>query len=237
MLQTYGSPELEAAFLDSLTVGDFEPVEPPASSDRCGRIGESRLANRRIRLGKSASSGWCIGELTGSANLLRLPSMPDSLAGRVERIELHGFSQGELAGHSESFIDRLLAGERFTSHVSALHRHHYLQRAAAGGYPEALARPEGRRRDIWFDNYADGIVRREAADLTGAPHWHDRRAVGRSPRGGAHGRRVDSVSSTSPSRGWRGSTCVRATAPARPSFPGSARATGCSASPAAVRHQ
>jgi len=104
--------------------------------------------------------------LTGSANLLRLPSMPDSLAGRVERIELHGFSQGELAGHRESFIDRLLAGERFTIHTSALHRHHYLQRAAAGGYPEALARPEGRRRDAWFDNYADGIVRREAEELT-----------------------------------------------------------------------
>lgn len=104
--------------------------------------------------------------LTGSANLLRLPSLPDSLAGRVERIELHGFSQGELAGHRESFIDRLLAGERFTTHTSALHRHHYLQRAAAGGYPEALARPEGRRRDAWFDNYADGVVRREAEELT-----------------------------------------------------------------------
>lgn len=104
--------------------------------------------------------------LTGSANLLRLPSMPDSLAGRVERIELHGFSQGEIAGHRESFVDRLLAGERFTTHESVLHRHHYLQRAASGGYPEALARPEGRRRDAWFDNYADGIVRREAEDLT-----------------------------------------------------------------------
>lgn len=104
--------------------------------------------------------------LTGSANLLRLPSMPDSLAGRVERIELHGFSQGELAGHRESFVDRLLAGERFARHTSTLHRHHYLQRAVAGGYPEALARPEGRRRDAWFDNYADGIVRREAEELT-----------------------------------------------------------------------
>lgn len=104
--------------------------------------------------------------LTGSANLLRLPSMPDSLAGRVERNELHGFSQGELDGHQESFIDRLLVGERFTNHTSNLHRHHYLLRATAGGYPEALARPEGRRRDSWFDNYADGIVRREAEELS-----------------------------------------------------------------------
>ena len=47
--------------------------------------------------------------ITGSANLLKLRGTEESLAGRAETIVLYGFSQGELAGHREDFIDRALA--------------------------------------------------------------------------------------------------------------------------------
>lgn len=105
--------------------------------------------------------------ITGSADLLRLPAAQDSLAGRLERIELHSFSQGELAGHVEAFIDRVLGGERFVTHRSVLTRVDYLQRALAGGYPEALSRPVGRRREAWLDSYVDGIVKRDAREISG----------------------------------------------------------------------
>ena len=36
--------------------------------------------------------------LTGSVNLLRLPGMQDSLAGRPENVDLYGFGQGEALG-------------------------------------------------------------------------------------------------------------------------------------------
>jgi predicted AAA+ superfamily ATPase len=104
--------------------------------------------------------------LTGSANLLRLPAMQDSLAGRAENVDLFGFSQGELAGVQEQFADRLLGGETFLAHRSDLVRGDYLQRACAGGYPEALARA-GRRRSAWFDNYLRRIVERDAPDVSG----------------------------------------------------------------------
>lgn len=104
--------------------------------------------------------------LTGSANLLRLPAAQDSLAGRAESVELHGFSQGELAGHAERFIDRLLAGDQFFDHTSTLGRSDYLERAAAGTYPEALSRPVGRRRNQWLDNYVNRIVERDALDVS-----------------------------------------------------------------------
>ncbi|MGH3505127.1 MAG: ATP-binding protein, partial [Nocardioidaceae bacterium] len=108
--------------------------------------------------------------LTGSANLLRLPAMQDSLAGRAESVDLFGFSQGELSGHREQFIDRLLAGETFLGHASTLTRNDYLERACAGGYPEALARPHGRRRSAWLDNYIKRIVERDAADISALQH-------------------------------------------------------------------
>ncbi|GAB7006411.1 ATP-binding protein [Nocardioides sp. AN3] len=104
--------------------------------------------------------------VTGSADLLRLPAAQDSLAGRAESIELHGFSQGELAGHRETFLDRLLAGELFVDGESSLTRHDYLERAIAGGYPEALARTPGRRRNAWLDNYLRRIVERDAPDVS-----------------------------------------------------------------------
>lgn len=104
--------------------------------------------------------------LTGSANLLRLPAMQDSLAGRAESLDLFGFSQGELAGHREQFLDRLLGGESFVTHTSQLTRHDYLDRACAGGYPETLARAPGRRRAAWLDNYVQRIIERDAADIS-----------------------------------------------------------------------
>ena len=104
--------------------------------------------------------------LTGSANLLRLPAMQDSLAGRAESVDLFGFSQGELVGRRERFVDRLLAGEMFVGHDGSLSRADYLDRACAGGYPEALSRT-GRRRAAWWDNYVRRIVERDAPDVSG----------------------------------------------------------------------
>jgi len=111
--------------------------------------------------------------ITGSANLLRMPAMQDSLAGRAENLDLFGFSQGELSRARETFIDRVLDGDLFVGHRSALTRQDYLERACAGGYPEALGRPAGRRRTAWFDNYVSRIVGRDAADISGLQRLSD----------------------------------------------------------------
>jgi predicted AAA+ superfamily ATPase len=105
--------------------------------------------------------------ITGSANLLHLPAAQDSLAGRAETVELYGLSQGELAGRVETFVDFLFSGQRLTGHRSALTRADYLERACAGGYPEALQRAVGRRRSAWFRNYVARLVERDAQDVSG----------------------------------------------------------------------
>lgn len=104
--------------------------------------------------------------LTGSANLLQLPATEDSLAGRAESLELFGFSQGELEGVTETFVDRLFAGDLFLGHESELARHDYLARACTGSYPEAVSRKSARRRNAWLDNYVDRIVKRDAMDVS-----------------------------------------------------------------------
>jgi uncharacterized protein len=104
--------------------------------------------------------------LTGSANLLQLPATEDSLAGRAESLELFGFSQGELDGVTETFIDQLFAGDLFLGHESDLTRHDYLARACAGSYPEAVSRNSTRRRNAWLDNYVDRIIKHDAMDVS-----------------------------------------------------------------------
>lgn len=103
--------------------------------------------------------------VTGSASLLRMPTVQDSLAGRAVSVELHGFSQGELRGQVEHFIDRAFAGDRFLDHHSALTKTDYVEIITAGTYPEAISLPAGRTRDRWFDGYLSRIIERDAPDI------------------------------------------------------------------------
>lgn len=102
--------------------------------------------------------------LTGSANVLLLPALADSLAGRVGIIRLHPLAQCELADHRPHFLDRLFAGafktQKFERLGVAL-----AERIAAGGYPAALARPSSRRRAVWYRDYLETLVQRDVRDL------------------------------------------------------------------------
>ena len=111
--------------------------------------------------------------VTGSANLLRLPAVKDSLAGRAVGVELHGFSQGELCGHVEHFIDRAFAGDDFGGYQSTRTRADYLDAITAGSYPEAVALPAGRNRDRWFDSYLSRIVERDAPEVSDSRRLDD----------------------------------------------------------------
>ena len=104
--------------------------------------------------------------LTGSANLLRLPVIEDSLAGRAESVDLFGFSQGERAGFKEHFLERAFEGDPFTNVTGSLNRSDYLTVVCDGGYPEAVARTSQPRRNAWFDNYVQRILTRDAADVS-----------------------------------------------------------------------
>jgi uncharacterized protein len=103
--------------------------------------------------------------LTGSARLLGLRSLPDSLIGRSETIELWPFSQGEIEGHVEDFVDRLFADSPLPSRDSEATKWDYLERALAGGYPEATKRI-GVRREKFFDSYVNDLIDRDITQLS-----------------------------------------------------------------------
>lgn len=104
--------------------------------------------------------------LTGSADVLTLPRVAETLAGRVEVLRLWPLSQGEIEGRRESFLDSLLAGapDALGSKCSAPSKDDLQARIAAGGFPEAVTRT-GVRRRRWFDSYLDTMLQREVRDL------------------------------------------------------------------------
>ena len=103
--------------------------------------------------------------LTGSANVLLLPRLSESLVGRMEIVTLWPFSQGELAGTRETLIERLFAA-KFTLPASAeFNRSDLLQRLLLGGYPEVMTRTDVERRQSWFGSYLTTLLQRDVREF------------------------------------------------------------------------
>lgn len=105
--------------------------------------------------------------LAGSANILLLPRLSESLAGRMEVLTLWPFSQGEKVGFLEGFVDAL-----FSTHpkwpVTKSHtvpRDQLFRIILAGGYPPAAARSVGARRGAWFQSYLMTILQSDVRDI------------------------------------------------------------------------
>ena len=103
--------------------------------------------------------------LTGSADVLALPRVSESLAGRMEVLTLWPLSQGELAGRSEGFIDALFAAGNVGPGGSGEARADLVERALRGGFPEAVARRDPERRRTWFRSYVTTMLERDVRDL------------------------------------------------------------------------
>ncbi|MCF7949723.1 MAG: ATP-binding protein [Spirochaetia bacterium] len=101
--------------------------------------------------------------LTGSSNLMTLPSVSDSLSGRVEIQKLRPLSQGELAGSSEGFMDALF--EKVPEIEGDEDVKKLLRRIITGGYPEAVARSSHSRRTTWFESYVSTVLSRDVREV------------------------------------------------------------------------
>lgn len=102
--------------------------------------------------------------LTGSANVLTLPKVADSLAGRMETIQMLPLARAEIAGHSPSFLEGLFDG-KLKSQPNAVVGDDLVQLVLLGGFPEALSRENERRRQDWARAYLTSILTRDLRDI------------------------------------------------------------------------
>jgi predicted AAA+ superfamily ATPase len=102
--------------------------------------------------------------LTGSANLLTIPKVADSLAGRMEIVPLLPLAQAEIRGHGSTFLDMAFAG-RVLPPKAVLLGSALIDAVLVGGYPEMLERLDPRRRSVWARDYVRALVERDIRDI------------------------------------------------------------------------
>jgi predicted AAA+ superfamily ATPase len=104
--------------------------------------------------------------LTGSANLLQLPHLPDSLAGRMECLYLHPLTESEKSRAPGEFLARLLAHD-WSDHLlreEAMAPSTLPGRIVSGGYPEPQGRGYARARQ-WHRQYLRAVIDRDVHDV------------------------------------------------------------------------
>ena len=102
--------------------------------------------------------------LTGSANLMTLPRVADSLAGRMAAIDLLPLSPAEVRATPSNFLAQAFHG-RAPKVGPLIIGPDLVSTVLAGGYPEALKRTSWPRRQAWHLDYVRAIVQRDVRDI------------------------------------------------------------------------
>lgn len=155
---------LAAALADPL--GFVALGDRPLVIDEVQRGGESLVRAIKAQVDEDRRPGQFV--LTGSSNFLTIPTISESLAGRAGFVEVCPFTQGELAGTADRFIDTGFAGidalvERKPETIG---RVELLERVCAGGYPE-VHEPAPRMRQGWFRDYVRTTIERDIVEMSG----------------------------------------------------------------------
>lgn len=100
--------------------------------------------------------------LTGSANLMALPTLSDALVGRMSILTLYPFSASEYYQTNIHLIDRLFNEDLS---IQSYEDYNILDAITSSTYPEIAKNPEIDRIK-WFDNYLTTILNRDVKSIS-----------------------------------------------------------------------
>lgn len=162
--------------LDNLDVLEAADIAPEVLVDRAPRmtIDEVQRAPQLLRAIKLAvdrnrTKGRFL--LTGSANLLLLKTVSESLAGRAAYLTLWPMTRREQQGLGRAGIwEELLGGDdqewRDLVARQDVSRESWREVARRGGYPTPAVELDASERDGWFAGYARTYIERDVQELT-----------------------------------------------------------------------
>ncbi len=102
--------------------------------------------------------------LTGSANVLTLPRVADSLAGRMETLQMLPLARAEIEGRTPTFLERLFE-RKLQNQRKVIVGDDLVDTVLLGGFPEAIARESERRRQAWARSYLTSVLTRDLRDI------------------------------------------------------------------------
>jgi uncharacterized protein len=138
----------------------------PLIIDEVQRGGEPLVRAIKAQVDRDSTPGQFV--LTGSSNFLTVPTIAESLAGRAGFVEVWPFTQGELAGVTDRFVDAIFTGVAGLADYrpSGIDRRGLLERVCIGGYPEVHELPVGQRSG-WFRDYVRTTIVRDVVEMSG----------------------------------------------------------------------
>jgi len=139
----------------------LETYDEPLIIDEVQRVPEIFLP-LKLKVDEDRQPGRYL--LTGSANIFLLPKVADSLAGRMAIVDLLPFSQAEIEGANQNFIEQIFEGN--VPKKAALTSEEDLQaRIVKGGFPEPASRGSAGARERWFTDYLRSMLERDVRDI------------------------------------------------------------------------
>lgn len=110
---------------------------------------------------KNTSCGQFL--ITGSADIQSLPTVKESLAGRVKNIRLRPFSYGEYLENPPKFLERLYKKNFIRN--NGFNKKKVIEIALRGGFPEPLMLQGGEESKDWYRDYIDTLLKKDLKDF------------------------------------------------------------------------
>ncbi|MCY4515683.1 MAG: ATP-binding protein [Acidimicrobiaceae bacterium] len=176
VLLSLDNPDTLQGALDD-PVGFVRDRPRPIVIDEVQRGGDDLLRAVKLVVDADPAPGSFL--LTGSTNLLTVPRLSESLAGRMGVVELAPYSEAEAIGADSPgllawLMDRRGQGDAaarceqlLSMSGSPVSRRRYAERICAGGYPEAQ-RLAGSERALFLRSLLATIVARDIREFSGA---------------------------------------------------------------------
>lgn len=140
----------------------------PIVLDEIQQGGDRVVRHIKMQVDEEPSPGRFL--ITGSTNFLTVPTISESLAGRVAICDLWPLSAAEMTGAAEPQVHKWFNApfgwdRRTIKWDAAPSREDYFRQACQGGYPEVMnLAPRNRRR--WFDGYLQTVTARDILALS-----------------------------------------------------------------------
>lgn len=169
LVRKMGKTDRTYITLDDQTVLDAAQSDPTGfirGLDRAIIDEIQRAPDLLLAIKKTVDEDYRSGRflLTGSANVLTLARVADSLAGRMETIQMLPLARAEVAGKTPTFLERVFEG-KLQNQREAIVGDDLTQLVLLGGFPEAITRESERRRQDWLRSYLTSILTRDLRDI------------------------------------------------------------------------
>ncbi len=170
LAQIVAGPDMRYMSLDDPTVlsaAETDPVGFVRSLDKAVIDEIQRVPELLMALKTSIDSDRRPGRfiLTGSADLMTIPRVSESLAGRMSMIRLLPLAQAELRDRTPTFLDFAFSGDTIMDCEETVLGDDLVEVVLKGGHPEPLTRESSVERELWHEDYIEAIIQRDVRDI------------------------------------------------------------------------